>query len=244
MPYLTPDNPPANSFVCRRIFIPNSLDFLMIVNGALSELTIPKNYEQFGELTPDETVQFMVEMWLKYIESEACMIGMVIPFLNVTVPDGCLECDGAIYDRVDYPELYAVIHPELKIDADTFRVPNLIDRIVMGASGDFGPNPAHQVYGEARVTLSAGEMPEHDHETIPHAHSTIPHAHAEGIAIPTIINGGLEAPAASTTPAASVTGFETVIVNDANVTMLSAGGGESHNNIPPVYTLRYCVVAR
>lgn len=244
MPYLTPNSAPANSFVCRRVFIPNNLDFLMLVNGALSELCFEYNFEQFGDLTPDETAQIFRDMFTRYIRSNACMLGMILPFASATLPPDCLECDGSVYNRVDYPDLYSVLHPSLILNEDQFQTPNLIQRVVMGASGDMGVQPAHELLGEAEVTLTEDQMPEHSHTNLPHSHTTLPHTHADGIAVPTIINGGIEAPAASTTPGVSITSAETVIVNDSSITINNTGLGEAHNNIQPSYTLRYCMIAR
>jgi len=68
-----------------------------------------------------------------------------------------LVCDGATYDRVDYPDLYAVMDPAFIIDADQFMVPDLIDRFVFNgtAVGTSG--------GESSVVLTIAEMPAHDH---------------------------------------------------------------------------------
>jgi len=236
--------PPANSYICRRLYIPNELTVVEIVNGALSELVRDFNYEPFGDLSVEDTSQMFVEMFLKYVQEDACMLGCVMAFATVTCPEGCLECDGGIYSREDYPDLYAVLHAELIIDADSFRTPNLISKFVMGASGDFGVQPAHENIGSAEVTLTVDNLAEHDHSTLPHSHTTLPHAHAEGIAVPTVINGGVSAPAPAATPSISTTSAETVLVNDATVTVSTTGASEPFSIIPPAYTLRYCIVAR
>lgn len=63
-------------------------------------------------------------------------VGMIFPYFRDTVPDGCLRCDGAIVDRVDYPLLYdftAAVFPLQIIDADTFYTPNLNNSWILGA---------------------------------------------------------------------------------------------------------------
>lgn len=85
------------------------------------------------------------------------LIGQVSHLALEVVPDYFLVCDGSTYNRVDYPELYAVISVEYHIDADTFRVPNLIDRVARG-----GFVPAIQG-GADEVTLTSLELPAHDH---------------------------------------------------------------------------------
>lgn len=68
-----------------------------------------------------------------------------------------LLCDGSIYERVDYPDLYAVIDPAFIIDADTFAVPDLLDRFTLNGTGigDSG--------GESSHVLTVAELPAHTH---------------------------------------------------------------------------------
>jgi microcystin-dependent protein len=68
-----------------------------------------------------------------------------------------LVCDGTVYDRVDYPDLYAVLDPVFIVDADTFAVPDMMDRFTLnttsvGATG-----------GESSHVLTVAEMPAHTH---------------------------------------------------------------------------------
>jgi len=55
MPYLTPDEIPEDD-TCRPLFIPQGSEWLAIVSGALTELTKPWNWEQFGAVTVQEAV--------------------------------------------------------------------------------------------------------------------------------------------------------------------------------------------
>lgn len=63
--WLTPDSIPSPT-VCRAVFIPDSVDWLAIVAGALIELTYPKNWEQSGLLTPADCTQSMRNMLDQY----------------------------------------------------------------------------------------------------------------------------------------------------------------------------------
>lgn len=259
MPYLTPDFPPTGDFICRRLRIPNDLTVIQLVNGAISELMKEFNFEQSGAMTPAETVQLFSQMYLEYVESSACMLGMIIPFASQNVPPNCLECDGAIYNRADYPRLYDVLETSLIIDADTFRTPNLIGVFVLGASGHFGDVPPLSEGGESEVTLTYDQMPEHIHTTDPHTHTnaphdhaTLPHEHGEVIAVPGVIPPGeipvpvpVATPAPGITAPAGVTVLSSGVVIDSTTVLLnSAGADEPHNNIPPFLALRYCMVAR
>lgn len=70
MPYLTPEGIPEED-VCRPLFIPASTEWLALFSGALTELTKPYNWEQFGALTVDETVEKMQSIINAYYAS-AC----------------------------------------------------------------------------------------------------------------------------------------------------------------------------
>jgi len=61
MPWLTPDSIPEGDD-CRPLSIPASTDWLALVSGALTELTKPYNWQQFGSLTVQETVDKMQEI--------------------------------------------------------------------------------------------------------------------------------------------------------------------------------------
>lgn len=68
-----------------------------------------------------------------------------------------LLCDGSTYDRVDYPDLYAVLDAAYIVDADTFVVPDLMDRFALGSdtTGIEG--------GDDEITLTVGQLPAHAH---------------------------------------------------------------------------------
>jgi len=78
MPWLTPDSIPEEDD-CRPLFIPADSVWLALVSGALTELTQPYNWEQYGALTVQETVDKMAEIINGYYDT-AC--------LNCTFPDG------------------------------------------------------------------------------------------------------------------------------------------------------------
>jgi len=63
--WLTPDEP-APDFICRALFIPNSVEFQSLVDGALSELAYPFNYQQWGTLSPEQTAEYMAAMLVDF----------------------------------------------------------------------------------------------------------------------------------------------------------------------------------
>lgn len=239
MPYLTPSSTPADT-VCRRLYIPNSPEWLAVVNGAISELMKPYRWEQFGAVSPEEAAERMQQMYLEYVRTD-CLIGLITPYITATVPPNCLPCDGSLHLRADYPYLYEVIEPLLRADADSFYTPDVRGRLIVPTADNF---PLYEIGGQRHHTILIENLPEHSHPTQPHGHTTLPHEHAEGVAVPTVVNGGLEAPAASAAPAPGVTAPASVTVLESTVIVDAVGGGQPIEVMPPYVSLRYCVVAR
>ena len=62
----------------------------------------------------------------------------VIYTASATVPDGFLACDGALYSRITYPNLYAALLYTYGGSGDNFAVPDLRSRFVMGYDSSEG----------------------------------------------------------------------------------------------------------
>jgi len=154
------------------------------------------------------------------------LVGLIMPVCTDALPEGTLLCDGATYARSDYPNLYDAIDPGYHIDADTFVVPDLQDRFVLGA----GPgHAAASTGGSFSHVQSYGEM-------AAHSHSSTPHSHTEITALPTPITIGAGVPAPSAIPGAGLTGATTVSIS-------TEGNSDPMDITPPFLALRYVVVA-
>ena len=232
MPYLTGDVIAPTEFICRRVRIPNDINLIMAVNGAILTLTKTYNWELFGVETPEQASTLMSEMFYDYLSSNVCMIGAIFPYVTVNPPDYCLPCDGSTFNRVDYPQLYESLDSAFILDSDTFKTPDLRGRAVIGAGTGSGltPRSVGDILGEENHQLIVAELPAHSHTNTPHAHSEI-------IAVSTLINGGVEAPASAAFPSASTTGLSSVSIDNT-------GGDDPHNNMQPSLALKYCVVAQ
>ena len=154
------------------------------------------------------------------------MIGTIQAIATQDLPVNMLLCDGGSYARVDYPVLYERLDASYITDANNFVVPDLRGRFIIGASLDY---PVATTGGSDEITLSIDNMPSHTHTNSPHSHSEI-------TSVPTIINGGIEAPANSSTPSSGLTGASSIVIDNA-------GGGLPFDNLPPFEALRYAIIA-
>ncbi len=83
-------------------------------------------------------------------------VGQIITSVSTTQTPGTLICNGQRYNRVDYPELYAVLPGDLIIDADTFDVPQLNASYLRGY---IIPEPIGSTGGENSVELLEKHLP-------------------------------------------------------------------------------------
>lgn len=228
--WLTPDVLTNADTICRRFVLPADLSIVAAFSGAVLELTKLSSWQAFGTMTEQEVVDLLQPIVLDGIYSgDWCMLGALIPYVSVNPPAFSLICDGAIYNRVDYPQLYAAIDPAFIIDADTFAVPDLVGKFPLGATlGGVNPFPIGSTGGEVDHTLTIAEMPAHDH-------TDAGHVHGESTATPTAILIGAGAPAPSALPGAGFTA-------SASASIQPTGGDGSHNNMPPFTAIKYAII--
>ena len=188
-----------------------------LIDAAFSYLSPMYNYEGEGyEKTSEEVDEIKSAVDTLMLEVERQMlIGLIMPYVGLTVPVGTLRCDGSIYQRTDYPELYEyAIGTALIIDADSFNVPLFTGRTIVAAGSGF---PHGSAFGEAAHVLTIGEMPSHSHTYTP-----------------AVLNVDLESPGAPDFFGAGV-GVPTLTSAE--------GGGAAHNNYQPSLALYYAIVA-
>lgn len=231
--WLTPESAPAD-YICRRVFIPNSVDWIAIVSGCLLDLIYPYNFEQYGTATPAETAAIFAVMFDEYSLDGMCrMIGEIIPYAGATSPDlRWLACDGASLLRADYPDLFAVIGASYgAADGSHFNLPDLQGRTIVGTGSGTGltPRAIGDLFGQETHTLTTAEI-------AGHSHIDAGHSHVEGTAAPSLGAAIVGVPVPSAIPSAGVTGS-----GSANIG--AAGGDGAHNNIQPSVAITYLIVA-
>lgn len=173
---------------------------------------------QVGTATEAEAAEIFIKIY-NSLGTDMTTIGCIVPFAGGILPAGWLVCDGSSLLRVSYPDLFAAIGTVWgSADSLHFNLPDLRGRTLVGQ----GTNPVSgttftlgEYSGEESHTLTTAEIPAH--------------SHTEVTAVPTLINGGLEAPASSATPSTGATGL--------------TGGGGSHNNMQPFAGVNYAIIA-
>jgi len=217
MPYLTPETLPAAK-ICRVLHVPNERAIIAAVTGALEELTFAYNWEQFGAITPTQIASAMFNMFDEFCfqDGRCPMLGAIFPFASTDPPPGTLRCDGTTYNRVDYPDLYAVLGAAYILNINQFVTPDCRAKVVAGSGNYDGfEMTLYNFEGASEITLEEFQMPAHTHTV---------HDHITTLAV----EPG-ELPVSSPNPFDGSTG--------------STGGGAAHPNIQPTLVLDYCIVA-
>jgi microcystin-dependent protein len=216
-----------------RLYIPNEQWLINALFGQQLDSVFPEQWEQDGLITPIEAAQVMTDTW-DSLMPDFVQIGLILPYGGAVSPsDDLIPCDGRALNVADYPELYDVIGFTYSSQSgDTFNVPDLRGRVMMGVGSGNGltPRSLGQNLGEETHVLSVGELASHNH-------ANIPHGHTEVTAVATVINGGIEAPAASALPSAGSTSFVSVDIG-------YSGDSNAHNNVQPTLVCNYLIVAR
>lgn len=172
-----------------------------------------ENYEDLTDAQWDEIDNYIASAKKEIMLSLA---GIVFPHVMGSILNlKLLPCDGAIYNRVDYPLLYDAIDSVYHINADTFRVPDYRNRVPVGTGSNYSLDDSG---GVDSVTLSISEIPPHDH-------------------IYQYPNPGLdlEAPGAPDILALSNPGTP--------LATSSTGGGQAHENRMPYRAVNWVIVA-
>jgi len=217
--WLTPQAAAPAAVRCRRLLLPDAVDWIMPVNGALDELRFMHNWEQSsGGITPEEAAAQYALLFDQYSEDN-CMIGVIFIHAASQAPSGSLPCDGSTYNRSDYPGLFDHLDAAYRIGSTQFFTPDLRGRVVMGDGTGAGltNRPFATPLGAETHVLTQPQLANHAHT-----------------ATTAVVVGVLAAPGA--VPASLVT----VVPQNTGAT----GGNAEHNNMQPSLPLHYAIWAK
>ena len=168
--------------------------------------------------------------------------GVVLPYAGSSTPSGWLLCNGAAVSRTTYATLFAVIGTTYGVGdgSTTFNLPDLRGRIP-GGLDNLGGSSANRItdaqadslggnMGEEAHTLSATEMPAHNHR--------LNYYNGAGSGQPITVSGYTFGNNQQFTMTYNV---PNAISN--NMFMENVGGGNSHNNVQPTLFMNYIIKA-
>lgn len=180
-------------------------------------------------------------------------LGMVEMWAGQNVPEGYVLCDGRTLGITAYPELYRALGSTFNTAISAggsryttpggqFRVPDLRGRFVVGLHDSDNDYKAAGLGGGIKnVTLTAEQMPEHEHDF--RDYMMIPNGGSECTRGRWKVDGverevGYDAVEGN--PKRSQTGGNNrTWIQWVEHPSVKSGGGQSHENRPPYYVLAY-----
>lgn len=199
---------------------PESVTVLLYASGwlGLQSSWLDTSEDPMDEITPEDWDEIEKLVANAYREIMTPIVGWCFPVILGGIPDNCLALDGSTHAREDYPLLYELLDDVFVLDADSFFLPDLRSRTVIGSGAGAGLSSyaVNETGGEETHTLNELEMPTHSHSiNMTTGAALSPGELPVNIPVPLPLGG-------------------------TNV----AGGGFAHNNIQPFTALPWAVVAR
>lgn len=158
-------------------------------------------------------------------------VGEIRLFAGNFAPVGWAFCDGSMLSIAENEVLFNLIGTTYGGDGQTtFALPDMRGRVPLhqGTGLNLSPRVMGQSAGVEQVTLSAAQLPSHNHQL-----NATTNAASAGSGV-----------AGSLTGAATATNFYGVTPGGgalASQAMLTSGGGQPHNNLAPFLGLNFII---
>jgi len=163
--------------------------------------------------------------------------GTIVQSAAINVPDGWLNCNGSLLNKIVYIDLFAAIgnsYGGLITDL-SFNLPDLRGRVGIGAGQ--GADLSNRVFatsgGAETHTLTIAEMPSHSHEITDPGHN---HSYVNTSADQSVYNVITSETAADQADYNQTTGTSTT-----GISIINAGSSNAHNNMQPFLVIRYLI---
>jgi len=159
------------------------------------------------------------------------LVGAPIPWLVAAIPSGYREFDGSAIVQATHPQLFALFGAN---------IPDLRGKFLLGVDGT---HAIGTVGGAFSHTLTAAQMPSHQHGGLTAAGSTPDHLHNRPGSLSWLMSnrtGGTATPGASANLsdyADATGGSDRSLSHQHGIT--AEGGGQAHENTPPYRTVRW-----
>ena len=163
--------------------------------------------------------------------------GTIVQSAAINVPDGWLNCNGSLLNKLQYIDLFGAIgnsYGGLITDL-SFNLPDLRGRVGIGAGQ--GADLSNRVFatsgGAETHTLTTGEMPSHSHGVTDPGHV---HGYINNTGDQSVNNIITSETAADQEDYGATTGTSTT-----GISINNAGSGNAHNNMQPFLVIRYLI---
>jgi microcystin-dependent protein len=234
----------ANGSPVTVTFSAESVAVLLFASGFLD---VRSNWLDTGEFPLDEITDAdwdEIEKLVAEVYSTLMnpLIGQILPIATASMPENMLLCDGNLYYRTQYPQLYAVLDPVFIVDADTFNVPDLRGRVPIGSGTGTGLTSREigDAGGDETVSLVAAQNGSHSHAVTDAGHSHTPLSPATNFrGFHTGGAGGIGAANNGVTNDS----FTTTGTSTTGIAIQNSGSGSPHINMQPFLCLNFGIVA-
>lgn len=163
-------------------------------------------------------------------------VGTIYPFAGSTIPDTFMLCDGSALDTTEYSELFSVIGHTYGGSGDSFNIPDLRGKVLVGCdSSDTSFDALGKKGGAKEVKLTVAQMPEHEG----HLYQNVTDIEAGPPPIGNL--AGYLNESTMTAHSSSGRGWNLVAGNEVVPAGVSRGGDQPHENMPPYMVCNYII---
>jgi microcystin-dependent protein len=163
--------------------------------------------------------------------------GTIVQSASINVPDGWLNCNGALLNKIAYAELFFAIgnvYGGAPTDL-SFNLPDMRGRVGIGAGQ--GADLTNRIMGEKSGVethaLNVDEMPAHNHGVTDPGHF---HGYINNTGDQSVNNILSNETAADQEDYSATTGISTT-----GISINNTGSGLGHNNMQPFLVIRYLI---
>lgn len=164
-------------------------------------------------------------------------MAQIMPFAGATVPRGWALCNGALLSIQTNQALFSLLGTAYGGDGiNTFALPDLRGRAILGSTGSGGAYPAGMVSGTIGVILTAAQIPSHNH--LMQASTTA--GSGRGNPVTNNVFGVNTAPTDNPDKIFVTTGTGEVPLS-VGTNIANEGGNQAHNNMQPYLAINYLI---